>query len=297
LLIYNKSILFSILKKSPENLLLTSIYLPGAITIVGKACENIPKYLKDYKNRIAVRVPKEPTPIHLIKAFRYLVSTSANISDSESSNNINNIADQFENSRLYVLGETTILKKNISSTVVEIERGKLIIHRIGNINPFDIYYRTNLRLQFKKKYQVKILFVCSGNTCRSPVAAFIAKKYSTKNISVKSAGINIKIPNSPLSENMDKIIQNKYNKEFLHQSSQISENMIYWADIILVMEKEHKDMVIKNGGLYKTFLLSNYDNENNEIPDPWEKDLNFYKKTFNIIKNSVENFLDSFDQY
>lgn len=296
LLLYDNCLLFKILKKSPALLLLSSIYLPGPLTIVGQSCKSVPLYMKDEKEKIAIRVPNVPAPIHLIKAFGYLVSTSANISNSELSNNIEKISQQFDNSKLFVLSDNTIIEKRKSSTVVEIDNGTLIIHRIGSINPFDINYRTNLRLKFNSNQKIKILFVCSGNTCRSPVAEFIAKKITKKNLSIDSAGTDIKKNKNTLSDNMKKIIKNKYNIDYLHQSKQITEKLISWADIILVMEKKHKELVIKKGGLKKTFLLSIYDKNKREISDPWEKDYNFYNETFNIIENSVKQFLNSFDQ-
>ena len=44
-------------------------------------------------------------------------------------------------------------------------------------------------------YRMNVLFVCTGNTCRSPMAAGIFKKIATeknlKNINVSSAGIAV----------------------------------------------------------------------------------------------------------
>lgn len=119
-----------------------------------------------------------------------------------------------------------------------------------------------------------ILVVCSGNICRSPVAAALLQQ-AFPNKTVKSAGLAVE--SSGLSgREMDACARRVAEAEGVacpaHAAQQLTSSMVAQADIILVMEAHHRREIARRFpvALAKTFLLGNW-LEKCEIDDPYRK--------------------------
>ena len=80
-----------------------------------------------------------------------------------------------------------------------------------------------------------------------------------------------------------------------YKSSPLTAELIKWADLVLVMEFNHKkkaiDMVPEASE--KVFCLGGFNKEMSSlfIPDPIKKPLPFYFNTYNYIKQSIEDLM------
>jgi len=88
---------------------------------------------------------------------------------------------------------------------------------------------------------MNILFVCTGNTCRSPMAAALLKNKRPA-YHVKSAGI---FANENLEPNRHAVrALYQYDIQLSHQSTQITEKLLNWADLVLTMTTNHVQTLI-----------------------------------------------------
>lgn len=111
----------------------------------------------------------------------------------------------------------------------------------------------------------RFLFVCTGNTCRSPLAqVFLHNK--RPDLEVKSAGVHA-VTGSEVSEGVKTVLGEK-GIQFNHQSNQVDEGLMEWADIVLTLTTSHKATLIKLYPQYinKIYTLKQfaYDNEETE---------------------------------
>ena len=147
----------------------------------------------------------------------------------------------------------------------------------------------------------KILFVCTGNSCRSPMAEGLLEKMleekGIQNIEVFSAGIN-PVPGEPPARDAIEVLRREGVDISNHRGAYITYDLISQADLILVMGKTHKEKILAMGPQVKgrIFLLREFagdwtEDENLDITDPIGQPISVYEKCLLEIKNALKKAL------
>lgn len=135
---------------------------------------------------------------------------------------------------------------------------------------------------------MNILFVCTGNTCRSPMAAAVMAKIAQENdmdVFIDSAGL-MASEDEKASDNAVTAMKKMNIDISAHRSHQIIDSDIIQADLILTMTMGQK-MLLDSVAPDKTFTLCGFAGIEGDIPDPYGGDLEEYEETAQAIYDAM----------
>jgi protein-tyrosine-phosphatase len=149
----------------------------------------------------------------------------------------------------------------------------------------------------------RILFVCTGNSCRSVMAEGLFKKYvedRRDEFHVTSAGISAIDGFSATPETII-VLEEEGVDMSDHQSRRLTPDMVEQADEIYVMEKIHKDWIVRSmpEAGNKVHLLMEFASRSeygahSDIPDPIRMSGSFYRNVLDVVDDCVKNLAASF---
>ena len=135
---------------------------------------------------------------------------------------------------------------------------------------------------------MNILFVCTGNTCRSPMAAYITEKVAVENdldILIESAGVFAE-EGEAASEYAIQAMSEMGIDLTSHRTQPVSEDLLSKADVVLTMTNGQK-MLVEQYAPEKTFTLNEYAGLMGDISDPFGGDIEEYRETAQEIYDAV----------
>jgi protein-tyrosine-phosphatase len=134
-----------------------------------------------------------------------------------------------------------------------------------------------------------ILFVCSGNTCRSPLAAArfrqLLVERGQEDIAVSSAGTGA-YDGAPASEGAYLVAMERGLDLGAHRARLLTPELVASADLILTMSSGHVARVQRLGGDDRVWLLGEYAGEEGvaaEVSDPFGLDVEIYRRTLDQL--------------
>ena len=127
----------------------------------------------------------------------------------------------------------------------------------------------------------KIVFVCTGNTCRSPMAAMLAAQIFNKAgivAEVISAGVNA-WPNQPASRHAISVMEECGLSLVNHKACATSDTLLEDATLVLTMTASHRAVLLSDypAAKEKIFTLAEYVGQNADVCDPFGGSLEDYR--------------------
>ncbi len=131
----------------------------------------------------------------------------------------------------------------------------------------------------------KILLVCTGNICRSPLAAALLQRAlaerGIEGIDVSSAGTGA-WDGAPVSEGAYLVGLERGLDLSAHRARLLTRELVEQADLVLTMARHHRARVDELGGEGRVFVLGEYagrEGDEAEVSDPFGGDLEVYRDT------------------
>lgn len=151
---------------------------------------------------------------------------------------------------------------------------------------------------------MNVLFICTGNTCRSPMAAALLEKMAKEegwDIDINSAGILAQDGQEASRGAIDALKLEGIDIEDSYQARMVSVDLLKQADLILTMGASHRDALIAGFDFIedKIYTLKKYAyNIEGDIKDPFASSLTTYIRTKEEIKKALKkiNWKDEIDE-
>lgn len=148
---------------------------------------------------------------------------------------------------------------------------------------------------------IKIVFICTANICRSPMAEGILRHKALlagrDDIEVSSMGVQ-GMDDQPASDFAQEVCKENDIDISQHRSRPISGEELQEADLILCMESFHAKVLTTYFPWYKdrVFLMGAWPekpNRKSPVKDPMGKPMRTYRKAFGLISAHAERILDN----
>lgn len=138
----------------------------------------------------------------------------------------------------------------------------------------------------------RVLFICTGNTCRSPMAEALLRHYGAGKFEVKSAGVFASAGSDASLYAKDALA--KKGISITHASQQVTDELLAWADIVLTMTESHKHLLLQYHPRTEEKVHTLYgfiEGDNKDISDPFGGTLSIYQSTLEEMEKLIQTLL------
>ncbi len=258
-------------------------YWPGPLTVIVPADTG--------GGSVGIRIPDHPVAMKLIENSHCTIAApSANVEGQpppatceEALRDLDGLVDLAIDSGAVDIGK--------ASTIVDFTRGRPTVVREGVISQADVDTVVG------KKH---ILFVCTGNSCRSVMAEYLFRKVlqSRTDVEVSSAGTGVLFPTSASQEALG-VLKDKGIDARGHVSRPVTNILLKKSDLIFVLTRAHRSQVLERVPSVekRVYILGEFrsgavrSEQDLDIPDPIGKSHIEYQECAAVIEDCLKKVI------
>jgi tRNA threonylcarbamoyl adenosine modification protein (Sua5/YciO/YrdC/YwlC family) len=258
-------------------------YWPGPLTIIVPA--------KDPTDTVGIRMPDHTIALKLVEESGCTIAApSANLEGKKPPTNVYEAMEDLEGMVDLAIDGGPV-DFGISSTIVDFTKPRPTVTRDGVITQPDVDRTVN------KKH---ILFVCTGNSCRSVMAEYLlkAKLIGRDDVEVSSAGTGVYFK-SPASHETISVLRENGINPIGHMSRSVGRILLRKSDLIFCMTRSHRAQILdlapsveKRVYLLKEFAETQGYSSDLDVPDPIGRGHAEYQECLLTIKEAINKIVD-----
>jgi protein-tyrosine phosphatase len=270
---------------------------PGPITLVVSASHpdsmlrRLPPTITEsvvQNDMVGMRVPAHPTILDVMRMLAGpLILTSANRSGEPDAATAAEVVSGLGDSVQLVLDDGPS-RYGQPSTVVKVANGRLEVLRVGVVPEATL----------RRMARFMLLLVCTGNTCRSPMAELLTQKLIAERLQcpvselelqgvvVMSAGLSAAAGGRPSPEAVS-VMESMQLDLSGHESRPVTEQLVRQADLIWTMTSAHRDAIVREwpDAAPRTRLVRG---DQRDVPDPIGGPPDLYRQCAEQLRVELE---------
>lgn len=263
---------------------LISAYWPGPLTVVVPA--------KEEGKTIGVRMPDHAIALRLVQESQCTIAApSANVEGNNPPSTCREALRDLDG-LVNVAIDGGVAKIGRGSAVVDLTTGTPKVLRESVITQTDVD-----RLVRRKT----VLFVCTGNSCRSVMAEYLLKSMlqGRDDVEALSAGTGVFLRSTASSETIA-VLKEEGIDATEHLSQPITTILLKKSDLIIVMTRLHRQLVLERVPEVekRIYLLREFVDTplglptEPDVPDPIGKTHYDYKECLRIVKEAMHKIVE-----
>jgi len=257
-------------------------YWPGPLTVIVPA--------RTPGETIGIRMPDHTVALKLVEESGCTIAApSANLEDKKAPVNVQEALEDLDG-KVDLAIDGGPVDFGISSTIVDFTKPQPLVIRDGVISQPDVDRTINKKI---------ILFVCTGNSCRSVMAEYLlrSKLLGRDDVEVVSAGTGVYFK-SPASHETLSVLREYGIDASGHMSRPLGRIMLRKSDLIFAMTRAHRMQIMdltpaveKRVYLLKEFADSRAHETDPDVPDPIGQGHAEYQECLLTIQEAVDKII------